>query len=280
VLTGTLGKLESLRSQAGPELAAISAYPRLDPRRVLRVYKKLGIFSVEALRDKLESGEIEKALGPRIAQHVRQGLSETHAILLYRADELRVMVEKFLLGKCGVRQAQAAGDYRRRVEVIEELVFVVETDDFPAVVSRLERYGGRTPFLNSTKSHALYALSSGVQLRIHAVDKVNWGLALVQCTGSEGHMRKLAAVTSSPATLKSKGPFPTEKVLYRQFDLSFIEPELREGYDEVERAAQGTLPVLVTVKDIRGELHAHSSSSDGSDSIEQMAVAARDRGYE
>src|SRR5437868_1033300 len=65
VRTGTLGKLEKLRSEASPELASISAYPRLDPKRVLRVYKKLNISSVESLREKLESGEIEKALGPR-----------------------------------------------------------------------------------------------------------------------------------------------------------------------------------------------------------------------
>ena len=68
--------------------------------------------------------------------------------------------------------------------------------------------------------------------------------------------------------------------MYGKFGLAFIEPELREGHDEVDRAAQGTLPVLVTAKDIRGELHAHSTSSDGSHSIEQMAAAAKEKGYE
>ena len=87
---------------------------------MLRIYKKLGIASVEELRAKLESGEIEQALGLRMAQHVRQGLTETHAMLLYRADDLRVAVEEFLLGPCGVRRAELAGEVRRRVEVIEE----------------------------------------------------------------------------------------------------------------------------------------------------------------
>jgi len=123
VLTGTLGKLEKLRSQASPELASISAHPRLDPKRILRIYKKLNISSVEALREQLENGEIEKKLGLRMSQHVRQGLTETHAMLLYKADDLRVAVEEFLIGKCGVSQAEVAGDYRRRVEVIEEMVF-------------------------------------------------------------------------------------------------------------------------------------------------------------
>ena len=78
----------------------------------------------------------------------------------------------------------------------------------------------------------------------------------------------------------AKTSFPTEQAFYRNFGLQFIEPELREGYDEVERAAEKALPSLVTAKDIKGDLHAHSTSSDGSDSIEDMAEAARERGYE
>src|SRR6185437_11178572 len=82
------------------------------------------------------------------------------------------------------------------------------------------------------------------------------------------------------AALGSAGSLPTETAVYRKLGLSFIEPELREGHDEVERASQGTLPVLVSIKDIRGELHAHSLSSDGAHSIEQMAAAAQAKGYE
>jgi DNA polymerase (family 10) len=80
VLTGTLGKLEKLRSEASPELVSLSSFPRLDPKRVLRIYKKLGIRSVEELRERLENGEIEKHLGLRMAQHVRQGVTEAHAM--------------------------------------------------------------------------------------------------------------------------------------------------------------------------------------------------------
>jgi DNA polymerase (family 10) len=166
------------------------------------------------------------------------------------------------------------------VDVIEELAFIVETDNFGAVVSKLERYGGRTPLLSATQDTASYALSSGVILRIHTATQENWGTALVLGTGSKAHLRKLAAVTGGPTALKSKAPFSAEGALYTKFGLSFIEPELREGYDEINRAAHGTLPILVTAKDIRGELHAHSTSSDGSNSIEQMAVAARAHGYE
>jgi DNA polymerase/3'-5' exonuclease PolX len=104
VYTGTLGRLEHLRSEVSPEIAALKDYPRLDPARVLRAYKKLGISSVEELAAKLESGEIEKAFGARFAQHIRQRMSPAQAILLHKAHELRSAVEDFLLNVCKVRR--------------------------------------------------------------------------------------------------------------------------------------------------------------------------------
>src|ERR1043166_2353438 len=84
--------------------------------------KSSGVFQWKILRRKLESGEIEQELGLRMALHVRQGLTETHAMLLYRADDLRAAVEEFLISACGVRRAEVAGECRRRVGVVEELV--------------------------------------------------------------------------------------------------------------------------------------------------------------
>jgi DNA polymerase (family X) len=279
VTTGTLAKLERLRGEATPAVAELSAHPRLDPRRVMRVYKKLTISSLDELRQRIERGEVEKVFGNRMAQDIRQGLTETHAMLLYRADDLRELIEEFLLNVCHISRAEAAGDYRRRVEVIEELVFVIETDDFANVVERLQRYGGRTPLVDAGADHASFALSSGILLRLQLAADRDWGFHMAACTGSKAHLKKLAAATGPLRDLKREG-FTSEKVLYRRFGLQYMEPELREGHDEVERAKTGTLPRLVTAKDIRGELHAHSLSSDGVDSIEDMAEAARERGYE
>jgi len=116
VLTGTLGKLDQLRGQASPALADLSAHPRLDPQRVMRVYKELGITSVEELKAHLESGSIEKLFGPRLAQHVRQGLTETHAMLLYHADELRKAIEISFSGPArrGGRRSPATTDVGAR----------------------------------------------------------------------------------------------------------------------------------------------------------------------
>lgn len=277
VLTGKLRKLDTLRGQATPEIATLADYPQLDPKRVLRVYKKLKISSIEALREKLENGEIEAALGLRMAQHVRQGLSEAHAMLLYRADDLRAAIEEFLVEKCRVDAVQVVGACRRRVEVVEQIAFVIQTENFGSVVERLERYGGRTPLIESSQESARFALSAGIELRIRRASPDQWGSCLIAETGSKAHLQKLE---SEGGKLAASEPFPAEEAFYRAHGLSYIEPELREGHDEVERARKGTLPVLVTMNDVRGELHAHSTSSDGSNSIEQMAIAARDFGYE
>ena len=277
VQSGTLRKLEDLRAQAPPEIAGISEYPRLDPKRVTRVYKKLGIASTVELRERLESGEIGRVFGARLADHVRQGLMESHAMLLYHADGLAESVERYLRERCPVRRVQAVGDYRRRVEVIEELAFLVETDDFAAVVAKLERYGGRTPLVSSRRGCAIFALPAGIRLRVDAATQEQWGTVLIRHTGSTRHLRRLVRVTGS---LKKAGTFPTEDAFYRHAGLQLIPPELREGYDEVRLAAEGRLPALISVDQIRGDLHAHTVASDGSHTIEQMATAARDRGYE
>ena len=279
VMTGTLGKLERLRGEAPPAISDISAYPRLDPKRVLRIYKRLNISSIEELRQALESGEIEKALGPRMAQHVRQGLAEAQAILLYRAEGLREAVEDFLVVRCGALRAEAVGDYRRRTEVIEELVFVVEVNDFAGAVACMQRYGGHTPLLSFTEDQAVFALSSGVRLRLERATAEQWGFRMLACTGSRAHLRKLEDA-AGPLRSQEAKTLPTEEALYHAMGLKYIEPELREGRDEVAQAKAGTLPALVSEGDIRGDLHAHTTSSDGSHSIEAMAAAAEDRGYD
>ncbi len=251
VLSGNLRQLDELRSAVKPEVAAISEYPRLDPARVLRIYKKLAIGSVEELRHKLESGEIAKHFGVRMDQHVRSALEPREEMLLANAEPIVAAVEQFMLAKCGVKRVEATGDFRRRVEVVSKLSFLVETDDLLSVSAALEEYSGH--------------------LKLESATPRNWGIALLKATGSATHLEKLGRL---PGTGRD------ETEVYRKLGLSYIEPELREGLDEIDLARRGELPVLVSAKDIRGELHAHSTSSDGVHTIDQMARAALKKGYE
>jgi DNA polymerase (family 10) len=281
VETGTTRQFQALESQVSPELAGLLRYPLLDPRRVLRVYKKLKISTTDELKERLESGEISRVLGPRMEQHVRRGLSDHAEILLYEADRTVPIIEEFLIERCGVARAESAGDYRRRVEVISEIHFLIETSDFAAVAEKLKTYGGRANLLESTDTSALFRLSSGLLLRVTAASANKWGVHLIAATGSEKHLELLQARGPGlSALLRSSAEFPAEAAAYAAHGVAFIPPELREGRDEIDLSVSAGMPALLTVEDIRGELHAHTTSSDGVDTIEEMAEAARARGLD
>ena len=280
VETGTLKTLEKLRSGATAELVELSAYPRLDPRRILRIYKKLGISTITALHSALDDGQIERMFGLRMAQHVRYGLTEIESILLYHAHTLCASIEKFLLNQTGVERVEAAGDYRRRVEIIGRLDFLIQVRNFDAVVESMKRYGGRLPLIESTPVKATYSLPSGPLLCLERAMKTDWGCSLIRTTGSALHLRKLSRVTGSLSAIEAKRSFQSEEVFYKHFGMQFIPPELREGLDEVSQSRKRTLPALVTQQDIRGDLHTHTFASDGADSVEDMARAAQNLGYE
>ncbi len=279
VETGTLQRLEKIRSTASPELVELSAYPRLDPRRTLRIYKKLGISKIEDLRSALEAGQIDSTFGARMAQHVRYGLTEIETILLYHAHPLCERIQTFLLQRAGADRAEPAGDYRRRVEIVSRLDFLIHAADFNAVVERMKTYGGRLRLIDRSATSATYSLPSEPLLCLEHAAKKDWGYALIHCTGSAAHLRKLSRVTGR-LSMKPANSFASEEIFYRHFGMRFIPPELREGLNEVSESRRGTLPQLVTEKEIRGDLHTHTSSSDGVNSVEEMARAAQELGYE
>lgn len=279
VLEGKLGSLEKLRAEVPPEIVAINQHPRLDPVRVLRVYKKLGISTIPELRQALDSGKIDEVFGARMAQHLRQGLIESSAILLYHAHSLVAAIQHFLLKKCGAVRAVAGGDYRRCVEVINELDLVIETADFRATAESFQHFGGRTPMLDVSAKTATYSLPSGPVLRMEAATKEKWGIALIRHTGSKAHLTRLARTTGSLSGLERTMSFSTEEAFYKNFRLQFIPPELREGLDEVRLAREGKLPALITQEELRGDLHMHTEASDGVATLEQMALAAKSRQY-
>jgi DNA polymerase (family X) len=109
VLSGSLRKLEKLRAELGPEMAAIGEYPKLDPQRVLRIYKKLGISSIAELKESLANGAVASKLGARMEQHVRSALTESHPALIYDADKVAAAVHDFLMRKCEVTRAEPTG---------------------------------------------------------------------------------------------------------------------------------------------------------------------------
>lgn len=280
VRKGTSRQLEALRVEVGPELAALGEHPRLDPKRVLQAYRKLKIASIPELKARLASGDVGAVLGSRLERHFQQALTPSAAVLLYDADAVALSVQSFLLERCGARQAEIAGEVRRRVEIVHVLTLLIESDDFPRTVDTFTNYGGRTDLLARSAKSASLRLPSGLLVQLEAGAKERWGLDLIHATGSEAHLANLDAMSPRRrAPTRIAHPLNREAEVYRDLGLAYIEPELREGRDEISRARMGPLPELVTVGDIRGDLHAHTTSSDGAQSIAEMAAAAQARCY-
>ncbi|HEY8994160.1 MAG TPA: PHP domain-containing protein [Lacunisphaera sp.] len=274
VLRGTLGQLELLLTDAPPEVAIVSEYPRLDPERVARVFKRLRIDTLAELKERFESGAIRAALGPRMEDHFRNAFRDATLILLDDADALAAEIKAWLLARGGVRRVEYAGDLRRRMEAISEIALVVETDDFPALLTRLTKFRGGVDLIETADRDATFQLPGSVMVTVHAATAADWGTALIAATGSAAHLEELEKVGGLSRRAR------TEETAYTSVGLKWIPPELREGHGEVALAARDQLPELVELGDIRGDLHMHTTASDGIDSIEAMAEAARDRGYE
>jgi DNA polymerase (family X) len=274
VLSGSLGQLELWLTAAPPEVAVVSEYPRLDPKRVAQVFKRLRIDTLAELKQKFETGEIRAAFGPRMEDHFRNAFRDSTLILLDDADALAAELKAWLLERCGVKRVEGAGELRRRVEAVSEIALVVETDDFPKMLTQLAKFRGGIDLIETANRDATFQLPGSVMVTVHGATAADWGTALVVASGSAAHLEELEKVGGLSRRAS------TEEVAYTSVGLKWVPPELREGRGEVALAARGELPELVELADIRGDLHMHTIASDGIDTIEAMADAARERGYE
>lgn len=306
VRTGRLGYHERLLTEFPPTLLDLLRVPGLGPKAVRQLYSTLRIATLEDLRAAAEAGLLRglRGLSTRTEQLILEGIarieSRERRLLLHEA---RVIVDELvaqLAAVPGVRSVQPAGSFRRRRETIGDLDLLAEADDPGLVVERFTRLPSVATVISSGLAKAAVTLGGGgphVDLMLMPPGEV--GTYLVHFTGSKEHNVRLRARARDRGwSLSEKGflrigedgeprsgeaaelrTFATEAEVYAFLDLPFIEPELREDGGEVEAALAGRLPALVTVGDLRGDLHSHSDWSDGSESIEVMAEAARRRGH-
>jgi DNA polymerase (family X) len=285
--SGTLARLDSATKKLSPQRAELATRPRLDPAKVARIYKKLNISSLRELQTALEAGAVRELLGARMDFHVRRGLDDRPRHLLWNIEDLAFSLEEYIRGLDGVAQVAAAGSLRRKQDTLGDLNFLVTGKNSAAIFRQFARFGAVQSTERLEPLEQRFKLSSGITISLRYTKPNEWGLALVLATGSAAHLAELKARAKSQklsltaASLSRKGAnLAQEKAIYAALGLSLIEPELREGRGEVSAAARHKLPALLKLDDLRGDLHMHTTASDGANSIEEMALAARDRGYE
>jgi DNA polymerase (family X) len=271
--TGTHPSLEKLRKEIPAGVLEMLTVPGVRPEKVLRLYKDLGITSLAELEAAAKEDRITKAKGlgtalqTKILQNLAIAKSGGGRLHLHRAAALLEHATASLRSaRPELKRLTIAGDFRRGCELVGDLALVAEappSESLPAVLD-----------------------SSG--LKVHLADRKHFGAALLQATGSAAHLDELRALAERKGMrLEADGLHKGRSVvggkeddIYQALGLPFIEPELREGRGEIERALEGKLPKLVTDRDLHGILHCHTDASDGTETLETMAKATRQRGFE
>jgi DNA polymerase (family 10) len=284
VTSGKLTQLERTIAKLKPELVELANHPALDPKKVQRVYKKLGINSLAELRERLARGEIRELFGPRIDFHIRQGLDERPRALLWSIESVAARIDAFLARLAGVSRFSRAGSLRRKQDTVGDLNYVVTGGSAKKVLEAFGHYPAVRAREDIDKHQARFWLPSGIAVQLTWISEKDWGVGLIQATGSAAHLQALEAeakrALKGRSRANSKRSATDETHAYASLGLEYIEPELREGRGEVEAAREHRLPELIKLDDLRGDLHMHTTASDGANSLEEMVEAAQARGYE
>ncbi|HEY7331996.1 MAG TPA: DNA polymerase/3'-5' exonuclease PolX [Candidatus Limnocylindria bacterium] len=295
--TGELAYHARLRSQVPEGLLDMLRVPGVGPRTVKQLHDELGIDSVEALRAAATDGQLRalKGLSERTEENVLAGIARLDRVatrlLLHDADALIAGLVARLRDVPGVERIEPAGSLRRRRATIGDLDLLAATSRPRDLVAALDGLPEVERVLAAGVDKSSIVVAEGPRVDLMICDPSAWGTHLVHFTGSKDHNVALRGrALDRGLSLSEKGfkvvetgeliPEATEEAVYARLDLAWIPPELREDAGEIAAAASGGLPDLVTDADVRGDTHVHSDWTDGVDSIEVMARAARDRGLE
>ena len=295
VETGKLPLLKEVEARTPAALSDLMKIEGLGPKRVKILYKELDIHSIEDLKRAARNGRIRELEGfgekteELIKQRIERYSGAEQRIKLIIAQDIATPLLEYLKNSKGVKQITIAGSYRRRKETVGDLDILVSARQDSTVMDRFVDYDEVEEVIAHGKTRSTVRLRSGMQVDLRVVPQVSYGAALHYFTGSKAHniaVRKLGV--KKGYKINEYGVFKndtriagkTEEEVYKAVDLPYIEPELREDRGEIDAARAGKLPRLITINDIRGDLHAHTRASDGHSSLEEMAAAAASKGYE
>ena len=293
--TGKLPLLEEVEARTPGALSDLMHIEGLGAKRVKKLYNELNIQTIEDLKRAARSGKIRalEGFGKKTEQMIEKRLErftgKEQRFKLIEAEGIARPLLDYLQETKGVKEIVIAGSYRRRKETVGDLDILVTASKNSPVMDRFTAYDEVVEIISQGKTRAAVRLRSGISVDLRVVPQISYGAALVYFTGSKAHniaIRKLGM--KKGLKINEYGVFKgdrrvagnTEKAVYAKLGLPLIAPELRQDKGEIEAARKGRLPKLVTLQDIRGDLHCHTRASDGRHSLEQMADAARARGYE
>lgn len=295
--TGTCTVHTELLSELDPGLLDVLKIQGLGPKRVKTIYEELGVSDLPSMKKAAEDNLIQtlSGLGKKTEQKILAEIErlERHAgrTPLPQARRVALSIRDHLAELDAVARVEIAGSIRRGRETIGDIDVLVTTDDPEAVTDAFVALPEVDEVLVSGHTKTSVRLVGGIQVDLRVVDEELFGSALHYFTGSkEHHIELRTRAKRQGLKISEYGVFKSdddehpiasrsEEDVYEALGLPFIPPEIREGHSEIEAAEEGRLPELLEMSDVRGDLHMHTTETDGRASILEMAQAAKDLGW-
>jgi DNA polymerase (family X) len=296
---GAIPATIKLRAKFPPGVIEMTHLPGLGPKRVRRLYEELGIDSLEALKAAAEEQRVRalKGFGPKAEEAILASLRLADAgerpsrVVLNKALAIADPLITALREHPASTHVELAGSARRMADTVKDLDVIATATDPLALARAAATLDLTEQAGNPTEAGVRLRTHTGIRVDLRIVAPDQFGNLLQHLTGSKEHnmalrdaaVRKGLHVSEYGVLDDATGEThrcATEPEVYALLGLDYIEPELRENRGELEAAAAHILPDLITRQDLKGDLHCHTTASDGTASIEEMAAAARDAGYE
>jgi len=296
--TGSIPSADKLKAKFPATLVEVTRVPGLGAKTAKRIYDELGVENLTQLKEAAEQGRIAvmRGLGPKTEENILsslEGVTEDgigERLLLSNVLPVAEEIRSDLLGLGVANRIEIAGSARRWTETCKDLDLIATTDDAAALVEALATHGLSAETRRGGDAAASVLTHAGLKVDLRIGTEETFGNLLQHFTGSAAHnvelreralQRGYSVSEHGVAEVEGKKVhrFPDEAGVYELLGLPYIEPELREGRGEIEAGDTGELPDLVSVEDIRGDLHCHTTLSDGRNSLEEMAEEARRLGH-
>jgi len=293
--TGSLSALEEARQRVSPDLVSLMHIQGLGPKRVKALHDKLGVNSLADLQQAAAEGKVAELSGfgaktqESILEEIERFQGEEKRYKLAVVEDVAATLSRHLEQQNGVQEVQVAGSFRRRKETVGDLDILVTGNRSDEVMQALVNYEDVRQVLAHGQTKSSVIMKNGLQVDLRFVEQDSFGAALHYFTGSKAHniaVRRLAL--DRELKVNEYGVFQgdqkvagkSEEEVYASVGLPYIVPELREDRGELEAAAKDRLPQLIQLNNVCGDLHVHTKATDGKNTLQELAQAAREMGYE
>ena len=298
VKTGNLPQLEKLRKEVPPTLRDIMQVPGVGAKKAMKMFQELQIFDLASLRAACEAGLVAslKGFGAKTQQSILKNMQiaekASQRLMIDQADYLVERLQDHMKKCAAVHRLDFAGSYRRGKETVGDLDMLVISDDKESVMDHFASFSSIQEIIARGDTKMSIRVTDSFQVDLRVVAEKSWGAALQYFTGSKEHNVHLRGLAKSKGMkINEYGVFDVndetkvlagedEEAIYRLVGMPWVPPEMREDRGEFEAAIQSRFDSLIQLSDIRGDLHMHTVATDGENTIEEMAAAAKARGLE